>query len=299
MVSYNVGRNDPCPCGSGLKYKKCCMLKEKPDEPKVDDKMLDLYRRRYKIRFKTPKEIEGIRKCGRLVVDTLYLVRDFIKPGITTNDINKLVHDFTVKNGATPAPLNYHGFPKSVCTSINDCVCHGIPSDRKLIEGDIINIDITSILNGYFADANMTFPVGEIGPDAQKIIKVSRESLKRALKIVKPFVTLGDIGATIQEYAEGEEHCSVVRDYVGHGVGIGFHEQPDVPHYGRRGTGMPVLPNMIFTIEPMINLGKRYCKVLSDGWTALTLDGSLSAQFEQTILITDNGYESLTPFNLD
>ena len=220
-----------------------------------------------------------------------------IKPSITTDEINTLVHEFTIKNGATPAPLNYRGFPKSVCVSVNEEICHGIPGERILQDGDIANVDVTSILNGYYADANKTFFVGSPRPEAQKIVKVARESLKVALAMVRPGNTIGDIGWAIQKYAEGEG-CSVVEEFTGHGIGFAFHEPPQVPHFGRKGEGIRLVPGMVFTIEPMVNLGSKELRILADNWTAVTKDGSLSAQFEQTILVTDNGYESLTPFDL-
>ncbi len=290
-----INRNDPCPCGSGLKYKKCCMNKLSSFSEK---ELADTYFRKYRIRLKTPQDIKGIKEAGKLVVDTLYLCGEKIKPGMTTEDINTLVHEYTVSHGGIPAPLNYRGFPKSVCTSVNDVICHGIPSkDTILKEGDIVNVDITTILHGYHADANMTFFVGECSDDAKKIVRVARESLKRAIPVVKPGNRIGDIGYTIQKYAEGEG-CSVVRDYIGHGIGKNFHEEPEVPHYGKRNTGIELVPGMVFTIEPMINLGDPYSRVLNDDWTAVTTDGSLSAQFEQTILVTDTGYEVLTPYEL-
>ena len=177
-------------------------------------------------------------------------------PGTRTDDINRLVHEYTLQNKAVPAPLGYKGYPKSVCVSINDVICHGIPGDRVLQDGDIVNIDVTSILDGYYADANKTYFVGTPSPDAQKIVQVARESLKLALSVVRPMNTVGDIGAAIQKYAEGEG-CSVVREFVGHGVGIDFHEPPQIPHFGRKGEGVTLLPGMVFTIEPMINLGKK------------------------------------------
>jgi methionyl aminopeptidase len=298
MNYSGIGRNDVCPCGSGLKYKKCCMLNsEAVNTNKVDAKLIELYQRKYRIKLKTKTDIAGIRMCGKLVIDTLNKVRDFIRPGITTNDINTLVHNYTIENGAIPAPLNYRGFPKSVCTSLNEVICHGIPSDRVLISGDIINVDVTSILNGYYADANMTFLVGECSENAKKIVSVARQSLKEGLGMVKPFNTVGDIGWAIQNYAE-PQGFSVVRDFIGHGVGINFHEPPDIPHFGKKGTGITLIPGMVFTVEPMVNAGQRYLKVLADGWTAITLDGSLSAQFEQTVVVTEDGYESLTPYEL-
>jgi methionyl aminopeptidase len=288
-----VGRNDPCPCGSGLKYKKCCL--GKIDGLKQD--LEDLYLRKYGIRLKNKSDIEGIRQAGRLVLDTLNLVESKIKPGLTTDDINTLVHEHTLKHGATPAPLNYRGFPKSVCVSINEVICHGIPGSRVIKDGDIVNVDITSILNGYYADANKTFFAGNPDSDARKIVSIARECLKRGISAVKPGNTLGDIGWRIQTFAEAQG-CSVVREFVGHGVGSGFHEAPQVPHFGHKGEGLTLIPGMVFTIEPMINLGQKELRVLDDNWTAITKDGSLSAQFEQTVLVTEDGYESLTPYEL-
>jgi methionyl aminopeptidase len=293
MNKSKVGRNDPCPCGSGLKYKKCCLGKD--DGPTEDNRTA--YARKYKIRLKDEKAVEGIRIAGRLVLETLDLVEAVIHPGTVTDVINTLVHEHTVKNGGIPAPLNYRGFPKSVCVSVNEVICHGIPGERELREGDIVNVDITTILDGYFADANKTFFVGSPGPDARKIVTVARKCLRLGRETVRPGNTIGDIGFAIQQYAEGQG-CSVVREFVGHGVGYEFHESPQVPHFGRKGDGLTLVPGMVFTIEPMINLGERYLKVLDDDWTAVTRDGSLSAQFEQTILVTDDGYESLTPYDL-
>lgn len=262
--------------------------------------MLDMklaYAKKYNIRLKEKKDIEGIREAGRLVLKTLDLAQAAIRPGIKTEEINTLVNEVTVENGATPAPLKYRGFPKSVCVSANEVICHGIPGERILNNGDIVNVDITSILNGYFADANKTFFVGEPDADARKIVAVTRRCLKLAMAQVRPGNTVGDIGSAIQQYAEAQG-CSVVREFVGHGVGFEFHEPPQVPHFGRKGEGIELVPGMVFTIEPMINLGERHLKILEDEWTAVTRDGSLSAQFEQTILVTENGFESLTPYEL-
>ena len=288
-----VGRNDPCPCGSGIKYKKCCLGKDL----QVNRDPGAMYAQRYKIRLKEEADIEGIRKAGQLVLDTFEQIEDKIRPGIKTDEINTIVHEFTVNNGAQPAPLNYRGFPKSVCVSINEEVCHGIPGKRILMDGDIVNVDITSVLNGYYADANKTFFAGTPGPDARKIVSVASECLKRGISMVKPGNTVGDIGWAIQAFAE-EQGCSVVRDFVGHGVGFEFHESPQIPHFGQKGQGIRLIPGMVFTIEPMINLGNKELKILADNWTAVTKDGSLSAQFEQTILVTPSGYESLTPYDL-
>ena len=288
-----MGRNDPCPCGSGLKYKKCCLGKN--DGPSPDPE--ETYLRKYGIRLKKKSDIEGIRQAGQLVLDTLDLVESKITPGLITDEINTLVHEYTIKNGATPAPLNYRGFPKSVCVSVNEVICHGIPGNRVIQDGDIVNVDVTSILNGYYADANKTFFAGNPDPEARKIVGIARECLKRGMAAVTPGNTLGDIGWSIQTYAEAQG-CSVVREFVGHGVGLDFHEAPQVPHFGHKGVGIPLIPGMVFTIEPMINLGQKELRILDDNWTAITKDRSLSAQFEQTILVTEDGYESLTPYEL-
>lgn len=292
---HKSNRNDPCPCGSGLKYKKCCLGKE-PMAAHQDVK--GRYLKEYGIRLKAKDDIEAVRKAGHLAVETLDLVQKQIRPGITTDAINALVHRFTLQNGATPAPLHYRGFPKSVCVSVNEVICHGIPGDRTLKEGDIVNVDVTPILNGYYADASKTFFVGTPGPEARKIASTARECLKAGIAMVRPGNRIGDIGWAIQQVAEGAG-CSVVREYVGHGLGFEFHEPPQVPHYGQKGRGIILVPGMIFTIEPMINLGGKDLHVLADKWTAVTNDHSLSAQFEQTILVTEDGLESLTPYDLE
>ena len=291
MKTVKVGRNDPCPCGSGLKHKKCCLGKSTPGIADLEA----TYINKYNIRLKKSADIEGIRRAGRLVLDTLDLMESAIRPGIRTDDLNTLAHEFTIKNGATPAPLNYRGFPKSICVSVNEVICHGIPGNRVINDGDIVNVDITSILDGYYADANKTFFAGAPGPDARKIADIARECLRRGMSAVKPGNTIGDIGWHIQTYAEAQG-CSVVREFVGHGVGFGFHEAPQVPHFGSKGAGIGLIPGMVFTIEPMINLGKKELRILEDNWTAVTQDGMLSAQFEQTVLVTKNGVESLTPY---
>jgi len=288
-----VGRNDPCICGSGLKYKRCCLGKKGVNLGKLKELATDKFR----VQLKTEEDIKGIRKAGQLTLEALDLAEAHLKSGIKTDDINTLVHEFLITNKAIPAPLNYNGYPKSVCISINEVICHGIPDKRVINDGDIVNVDITPILDGYYADASKTYFVGTPGRDAKKIVSVARECLKRGMSMVKPGNTVGDIGWAIQTYAEGEG-CSVVREFVGHGTGFKFHEPPQIPHYGRRGEGVKLVPGMVFTIEPMINLGERDLKILDDHWTAVALDGSLSAQFEQTLLVTDTGYESLTPFEL-
>ena len=289
-----IGRNDPCSCGSGLKYKKCCMNKESPEFEQLREK----YFREHKIRLKEGKDVEEIKKAGRLAMEMLNMVEEQVRPDITTDDINTLVHEFTITHGATPAPLNYRGFPKSVCVSINDEICHGIPGSRVLKDGDLVNVDVTPILNGYYADVSKTFFSGTPGLDARRIVEVARECLKRGMGMVRPGSRVGDIGWAIQTYAE-EQGCSVVREFVGHGVGFDFHEAPQIAHFGQKGKGVQLVPGMVFTVEPMINLGAKDLRILDDNWTAVTKDHSLSAQFEQTILVTPNGYESLTPYDLD
>jgi len=297
-----TGRNDSCPCGSGLKYKKCCLSKAAAKQGKDSGNMFEAlkakYKKRHNIKIKNDTQIEGIRKSGRLVTEALDQAEKLIKPGLKTEEINTLVHDLAIKNNAIPATLNYRGFPKSVCVSVNEVICHGIPGKRALAEGDIVNVDITYILNGYFADASRTFLVGDCGKDAKKIVAVSRECLRRGILAAQPGAFTGDIGHAIQSYAEANG-CSVVREYVGHGVGTAFHEAPQIPHYGKKRDGVRLVPGMTFTIEPMINLGDKKLHILDDDWTAVTSDGSLSAQFEQTIVITPDGNESLTPFDLE
>ncbi|MDD5204536.1 MAG: type I methionyl aminopeptidase [Desulfobacterales bacterium] len=276
-----------------MKYKKCCMNADSGQGKSIEER----YLKEHRIRLKGKADVEGIRKAGNLAVELLVLAEKHIRPGIITDEINTLIHEFTVKNGAIPAPLNYRGFPKSVCVSINEEICHGIPGNRVIHEGDIVNVDVTPILNGYYADTSKTLFAGEPGPDALKIVTVARECLKRGMTMARPGNRIGDIGWAIQTYAESQG-CSVVREFVGHGVGFDFHEPPQVPHYGQKGKGVVLVPGMVFTIEPMINLGKKDLHILADNWTAVTDDHSLSAQFEQTVLITEEGLESLTPFDL-
>lgn len=245
------------------------------------------------VKIKTAAEIDAMRPACRLAADTLVMIEPFIRPGISTDEINDLVHDFTVRAGAIPAPLNYHGFPKSVCTSINHVVCHGIPGGKKIKEGDIINVDVTSIVDGWHGDTSKTFFVGEPKVRTRKVVEVAREALAIGIRTVRPGATLGDIGHAIQSYVEGQR-CSVVREYCGHGIGRDFHEDPQVLHYGRPGEGLTLRPGMVFTIEPMVNLGKSGVKTLSDNWTVVTRDKSLSAQFEHTLAVTGTGCEILT-----
>jgi len=245
------------------------------------------------VQIKTAADIEAMKPACHHAADTLVMIEPFIKPGITTDEINELVHDFTIKAGAIPAPLNYHGFPKSVCTSVNHVVCHGIPGSKTLADGDIINVDVTSIINGWFGDTSKTFFVGTPKIKATKVVEVARQALEIGIEAVKPGATLGDIGHAIQSYVEGER-CSVVREYCGHGIGRVFHEDPQVLHYGKPGDGLKLKPGMVFTIEPMVNIGRAAVKLLGDNWTVVTRDKSLSAQFEHTLAVTETGCEILT-----
>ncbi len=244
--------------------------------------------------IKSAREVALMREAGKVAVATLMGVDELIRPGVTTEEINRYVHEDTLKRGARPAPLNYQGFPKSVCTSINEVVCHGIPNEEAVLEdGDIINVDVTSIYKGYHGDTSVTFYVGEPSPEAKHVTEVSRRSLELGIARVCDGARLGDIGAAIQEFAEGQG-CSVVRAFVGHGIGRIFHEPPQVSHVGRPGQGIRLKAGMCFTIEPMINIGNADVQILEDNWTAITTDGSLSAQFEHTLVVTKKGCEVLT-----
>ncbi|PIQ30300.1 MAG: type I methionyl aminopeptidase [Zetaproteobacteria bacterium CG02_land_8_20_14_3_00_50_9] len=243
--------------------------------------------------IKSPLDIEAMKPACRLAADTLIMIEPYIQAGISTDEINTLVHDFTIKHGGIPAPLNYHGFPKSVCTSVNHVVCHGIPNDKVLKNGDIINVDVTTIIDGWHGDTSKTFYVGEPRVQARKVVEIARKALDIGVSVVKPGATLGDIGFAIQSYVESER-CSVVREYCGHGIGRIFHEEPQVLHFGKTGQGLTLKPGMVFTIEPMVNFGKPGIKLLSDHWTVVTRDKSLSAQFEHTLAVTKTGAEVLT-----
>ena len=245
--------------------------------------------------IKTEQQIEGIRRSAAINTAVLDLVAANIREGISTEEINTLVYNYTVAHGAIPAPLNFEGFPKSVCTSINDEVCHGIPaSDIILRNGDIINVDVSTILDGYYSDASRMFMIGQVRPEVQTLVRVAKECLDLGFKAARPWGFLGDIGAAVQEHAEKHGY-SVVREFGGHGVGLKFHEDPFVSHTGRRGTGMLLVPGMVFTIEPMINMGSRRIFIDADNdWTVLTDDGEPSAQWEYTVLITETGAEIIT-----
>lgn len=245
--------------------------------------------------IKTPEQIEGIRRSGLINTAVLDLVASEIKAGMSTAEIDKMVYDFTVSHGAIPAPLNYEGFPKSVCTSINEVVCHGIPSEDEILEeGDIINVDVSTILDGYYSDASRMFIIGKTSPEKEKLVRVAKECLEIGMQAATPFGFVGDIGNAIEKHAK-KNGFSVVRDLCGHGVGLEFHEEPDVEHFGKKGTGMLLVPGMVFTIEPMINMGTYKVFVdEEDDWTVVTEDELPSAQWEHTFLMTENGLEILT-----
>ena len=245
--------------------------------------------------IKTPEQIEGIRRSGLITTGALDLVEREIRAGMSTQEINDLVHEYTISHGGIPAPLNYEGFPKSVCTSINEVVCHGIPSEYEILEeGDIINVDVTTILDGYYSDASRMFIIGKTSQENQKLVDVAKECLQIGMEAAKPYGFVGDIGYAIQQHAK-KNGFSVVRDLSGHGVGLEFHEEPDIDHYGRKGTGMLLVPGMVFTIEPMINMGDWHVFVdEDDDWTVVTEDELPSAQWEHTFVMTENGLEILT-----
>jgi methionyl aminopeptidase len=246
------------------------------------------------VTIKTPEEVEKMRIAGRLAAEVLRMIRPHVQPGITTGELDRICHDYIVNvQQAIPAPLNYKGFPRSICTSVNHQVCHGIPGDKKLKKGDIVNIDITVIKDGYHGDTSKMFYIGEPSIQAKRLVQITHECMLKGIATVRPGTRLGDIGHAIQQYAEAHGF-SVVREYCGHGIGREFHEDPQVLHYGQPGTGMELAPGMTFTIEPMINAGKREVKLLPDNWTVVTRDHSLSAQWEHTVLVTDKGHEVLT-----
>ena len=246
------------------------------------------------VQIKTPEAIERMRVAGRLAADVLDTIEPHLQPGVTTDELDAICHDFiTQVQKAVPAPLNYRGFPKSICTSVNHQVCHGIPGNKRLKRGDIVNVDITVIKDGYHGDTSKMFFVGEPSVLARRLVNITREAMFRGIRAVHPGATLGDIGHAIQQFVESQGY-SVVREYCGHGIGREFHEDPQVLHYGKPGEGLMLLPGMCFTIEPMVNAGKRFIKLQPDGWTVVTKDRSLSAQWEHTILVTEDGHEVLT-----
>lgn len=286
-----LGRNDVCWCGSGMKYKKC--------HYNFDSKLEQAEREGHEVPghdlIKTPEQIEGIKKSAAINIAVLDYVGEHIRAGITTEEIDKWVYDETVKRGGIPAPLNYEGFPKSVCTSLNDEVCHGIPSkDIVLKDGDIINVDCSTILDGYFSDSSRMYLIGDVSEEKKKLVQVAKECLDVGLKEVKPWGFLGDMGQAINDYAE-EHGYTIVREIGGHGIGLEFHEEPWVSYVSKRGTEMMMVPGLVFTIEPMVNMGKA--DIYEDdenGWTIYTEDGKLSAQWEIQVLVTEDGYEILS-----
>lgn len=286
-----LGRNDVCWCGSGMKYKKC--------HYNFDSKLEQAEREGHEVPghdlIKTPEQIEGIKKSAAINIAVLDYVGEHIRAGITTEEIDKWVYDETVKRGGIPAPLNYEGFPKSVCTSLNDEVCHGIPSKGIVLkDGDIINVDCSTILDGYFSDSSRMYLIGDVSEEKKKLVQVAKECLDVGLKEVKPWGFLGDMGQAINDYAE-EHGYTIVREIGGHGIGLEFHEEPWVSYVSKRGTEMMMVPGLVFTIEPMVNMGKA--DIYEDdenGWTIYTEDGKPSAQWEIQVLVTEDGYEILS-----
>lgn len=286
-----VQANDPCWCGSGIKYKKC----HKNFDLKLETYQKNGFRIIAREFIKNDEDVEGLKKSAVITKGILDEMNTFVKEGITTESIDKFVYEYTMDHGGIPAPLNYKEFPKSCCTSINECICHGIPTeDRILKNGDIINIDITTILNEYHADSSRMYTVGEVSESDKKLIEVAKECLYIGIDEVKPFERLNNIGDSIEFHANRHNY-SVVRDLCGHGIGKAFHEDPEVVHYAQKNKkGMLMIPGMVFTIEPMINEGTYRCKYMKDGWTVVTADGKKSAQWEHTLLVTETGYEILT-----
>lgn len=285
-----LNRNDLCWCGSGIKYKKCHL--------REDEKLFVYEQEGYELLpmtvRKSPEQIQGIRLASQLVKKTLDMVGEKIKEGVSTDDINTWVHEFTIENGGIPATLNYYGYPKSVCTSVNEVICHGIPDPKRILKsGDIINVDVTSILNGYYGDASRMYMIGEVSEEARKLVEVTKECMYLGIEAVKPYGDLNDVGRAIEAHAK-KFGFSVVRDYGGHGVGLDIHEDPHVNHFAIEKKGFLLMPGMVITVEPMINQGTWMSEILDDEWTAVTADGKLSAQWEHTILITETGVEILT-----
>lgn len=292
-----IGRNDPCWCGSGKKWKKCHYPEEVPASEK--QKLADYYLKNFQITLKTPEQIEGIKRACQLTVNILDAVCEKAQPGVTTNELDAYAFQLHKEANAIPAPLHYGNppFPKSICTSINDVICHGIPNDIPLKDGDIMNVDVSVILDGYYGDCSKMVMIGAISEEKQLVCDVSLECLNRAIEILKPGVLLYEIGDVIEDYAESRG-CSVVNQFVGHGVGLKFHEPPQVPHHRNR-IQIPLAEGMIFTIEPMINAGVREAVIdPTTQWIATTQDGRASAQWEHSILITESGHEILTPWTL-
>ncbi|MCB1119525.1 MAG: methionyl aminopeptidase [Chlamydiia bacterium] len=292
-----TGRNDPCFCGSGKKWKKCCAPELPPN--RGTGSLAEQYRRNHGILIKTEEQIAGIRRAGHLAAKILTATAEKVKAGVTTEELNAFAHQLHMDAGARPAPLHYGNppFPKSICTSLNDVICHGIPNDTPLKEGDILNIDVTCVLDGYYGDCSRMVTIGSISPDKQRVVDVSYECLMRSVALLRPGVFINTIGETIEAYAH-EHNCSVVSYFVAHGVGLKFHEKPNIPH-NRNSQQIPLIPGMTFTVEPMINAGSPDVIIdPNDQWTARTPDGLPSAQWEHTLLITPTGHEILTPWDL-
>lgn len=286
-----LGRNEDCWCGSGKKYKKChCVFDEKIEAFRMKGAIVPDHSL-----IKTPEQIQGIRESAKINIAVLDYVAEHIKAGVTTEEIDQWVYEQTTVRGGIPAPLNYEGFPKSVCTSINDQVCHGIPSEEDVLQdGDIVNVDVSTIYKGYFSDSSRMFCIGNVSPEKKRLVEVTKESIQVGLAEVKPWGFLGDMGQAIHEYAKANGY-SVVKDIGGHGIGLEFHEDPWVSFVSKRGTEMLMVPGMVFTIEPMINMGTDEVFVDNEnGWTVYTEDGAPSAQWEIQVLITEDGYEILS-----
>lgn len=286
-----LGSNDPCWCKSGKKYKKCHMaFDEKLESYKLKGELVP-----DRELIKSAEQIAGIRESGVINTWLLDLLAEQVKPGVSTEELNRFIHQKTISKNAVPAPLNYRGFPKSICTSINQVVCHGIPSEQEILkDGDIVNIDLTTIYNGYFADASRMFCVGNVDEEAQRLVRVARECMEVGVQAVRPWGHLGDIGAAVSAHAAANGY-TVVEDIGGHGTGLEFHEDPYVCHIGSAGEGMVLAPGMVFTVEPMINQGtNEFYTDEENGWTVYTSDGKLSAQWEHTIVVTESGIEILT-----
>ena len=287
----SIGRNEPCWCGSGLKYKKCHL--------DFDNKIATYALKGFEVpdfeSIRTIKELEGIRASADINTAVLDLVAKNIHVGMSTGEIDRLIHDFTVAQGAIPADLNYEGYPKSVCTSINNEICHGIPSDDIILkEGEIVNVDVSTIFKGFYSDASRMFTIGKVSPERQRLVDVAKECLDAGLAAIRPWGFLGDVGAAVQEHAEANGY-SVVTKFGGHGCGVEFHEEPFVAHVGKRGTGCLLVPGMTFTVEPMINAGGPDLFIDEDnGWTVYTKDGKDSAQWEHLVLVTEDGFEILS-----
>lgn len=287
---FKISRNERCWCGSGKKYKVC---HERSDDEKLKNYAAEGYIIPDKSLILTPEQIQGIRESAKISVKIMDEVDNFVKEGITTDEINSLVHKLTLDAGAVPATLNYNDFPKSVCTSLNNVVCHGIPDNTILKNGDILNVDITTNLNGFYSDMSRMYMIGDVSKEAKKLVNVTKECMFAGINAVKPYMPVSEIGRVINDITDREGY-SVVRDLGGHGVGLAFHNEPIVEHFRTKEKTMIMVPNMVFTVEPMINQGTFQCDVLDDGWTVVTADGKLSAQWEHTVVVTETGVEIIT-----